>query len=490
MPNVSIRSPRLVAVGLLAGSVALGALATGLAPTGATAQTGVPAVQVGSFADLVEATSPAVVAVRVERTRSADGPMAQRLPPGMEDFMRRFGLPPEAMPGAPGGPRGGDETVRGIGSGFFIGPDGYLVTNNHVVEDADRVTIVRDDGTEHEAEIVGTDEKTDLALLKVEGEDFPYLQFGESDTVRPGDWVIAIGSPFGLGGSVTAGIVSARGRDLNAGPYDDFLQLDAPINRGNSGGPSLDAEGRVIGVNTAIFSPSGGSVGIGFAIPAALAQDVIADLRDDGRVDRGWLGVSIQPVTEDMASALGLDEASGALVADVMPDSPALAAGIESGDVIVSWNGTEIAEVGDLTRAVAATEQGSEADVTLWRGGTQRDFSVTVGLLPEDDRMASAPVEKPQMSALPGVEVMPLTPETRRQLGLDDSVTGVAVADVAANGPTDLRPGDVILRAGDRAIESPDDLAAALAAADREAVLLQVMRDGRTLFVAAPVSLG
>lgn len=397
--------------------------------------------------------------------------------------MRRFGLPQDGMPGQ--GPAPQDRTVQGIGSGFFISEDGFLVTNNHVVEGAERVTIVRDDGTEIEAEIIGTDEKTDLALLKAEGEGFPYLQFGDSDSVRPGDWVIAIGSPFGLGGSVTAGIVSARGRDLNAGPYDDFLQLDAPINRGNSGGPSLDAEGRVIGVNTAIFSPSGGSVGIGFAIPAAMAEDVIADLRDDGQVERGWLGVSIQPVTDDVAAAIGLATDEGALVADVMPESPALAAGIESGDVILDWNGTKIAEVGDLTRAVAATDQGSTVDVKLWRRGEEVTREVTVGLLPDDPREASAPADKPAMSGLAGVEIAPLTNAVRQQLGLDSDVSGVVVAATGPDSPTELRRGDVIVGAADRPVTSPEDLQSAIDQADRDTVLLRILRDGRTVFVAA-----
>ena len=286
------------------------------------------------FADIVEKVKPAVISVRVkidQPANSSGGDDASPFPPGspFEKFFRQFGMP--SMPN-------GHEIITGQGSGFFISSDGYAVTNNHVVQNAENVQVTTDDGKTFKAKVIGTDPRTDLALIKIDGNNFPYVKLADT-TPRVGDWVLAVGNPFGLGGTVTAGIVSARGRDIGAGPYDDFIQIDAPVNKGNSGGPTFDVDGNVIGVNTAIFSPSGGSVGIAFAIPADTVKSVIAQLRDKGSVTRGWIGVQIQSVTPDIADSMGLKQATGALVSEPQKDSPAAKAGIASGDVITSVNG-------------------------------------------------------------------------------------------------------------------------------------------------------
>lgn len=471
-------SARLWLTGTLMAGTALAAIGlTTTLPAGA--QTNVPAVTVGSFADLVEARSPAVVAVRVESDGGARA--AGQLPPEMEEFGRRFGFP---QPGGRG-PR------SGIGSGFFISPDGYLVTNHHVIDGADRITVTLEDGIDLPATLIGSDEKTDLAVLKVAGDDHPHLDFTDSDGVRPGDWVIAIGSPFGLGGTVTAGIVSARGRDLGAGPYDDFLQLDAAINRGNSGGPSLDAQGRVVGVNTAIYSPSGGSVGIGFAVPSNLAERIVADLIEDGRVDRGWLGVSIQPVTDGVAEALGLQQAAGALVADIVDGGPAEAAGVETGDVILRWGDVEIAEIGDLTRAVAETQAGAAVPMTIIREGDERVITADVGALPQE-QAATVPARMPMKSPLPGVRLGTLDQERRGELGLSEGAAGLVVDGLEAEAPDGLRTGDVLVEAAGLPITSIADLegAVALAAEEgRSTLLLRILREGRGLYLTVPSAL-
>src|SRR5476651_1342816 len=286
------------------------------------------------FADIVEKVKPAVISVRVKldggsQTSGLGGENMENVPPGLREFFRRFGMPDgqNGPQGMPRGPR--HNTITGQGSGFFISGDGYAVTNNHVVEKAESVQVTTDDGKVHEAKVIGVDPRSDLALIKVEGGSFPYVKLSDKSS-RIGDWVIAVGNPFGLGGTVTAGIVSARGRDIGSGPYDDFIQIDAPVNKGNSGGPTFDVDGNVIGVNTAIFSPSGGSVGIAFAIPADTVKTVVAQLRDKGSVTRGWIGVQIQPLTPDLADSMGLKQTTGALVSEPQPDSPALKAGIQS----------------------------------------------------------------------------------------------------------------------------------------------------------------
>ena len=323
--------------------------------TGAAAQTerrGERFTPPESFHPLAADKLPAVVSIISRQEITADqGPALPRLPPGLEEFLERFGdgFLDQFREGMPM-----PQPEEALGSGFIIDAEGYVVTNNHVVEGADEVRVILQDDQELPAEVVGRDPRTDLALLRVEAPDqLPALNWGDSDDALVGDWVMAIGNPFGLGGTVTTGVVSARARNIQAGPYDDFIQTDAAINRGNSGGPLLDMEGRVVGVNTAIFSPTGGSIGIGFAVPSAIAEPVITELRETGTVRRGWLGVQIQPVTDEIAEAIGLDEARGALVGDVIEGSPAADAGIQVGDVILRFAGREIEEVRDLTRAVA-----------------------------------------------------------------------------------------------------------------------------------------
>ena len=330
----------------------------------------------GSFADLVSAVRPAVVNVQVTRSiqPTAHARMMHRSP-GMDvpELFRHFrSMPWDAIPGIP--------RVEGVGSGFIIDASGLIVTSHHVVKGADSVTVTLQDGRKLEARVAGVDPKTDLALLEVDADDaLPTVELGDSDRTRVGDWVVAVGSPFGLGGTVTAGIVSARGRDIGSGPYDDYLQLDAPINRGNSGGPLFDRGGRVVGVNTAIFSPTGGNVGIGFAIPANVAKPVLESLRTDGKVDRGWLGVEIQHVDETMAEALGLEEPKGALIASVMEDGPADRASLRPGDVIVSFSGERVETMRDLPRIVAGIQSGAEVEIEVWRDGRSETLTATIG---------------------------------------------------------------------------------------------------------------
>lgn len=438
----------------------------------------------GSFADLVERVTPAVVTIT---TTMAEGPrqsLRQNLPPGMEEFFRRFGVP---VPDQDQQPERGDK-AQSLGSGFIIDPAGFVVTNNHVIDNARSITVTLSDGTELPAELVGTDPKTDLAVLKVKTErSLPHLNFGDSDAVRVGDWAIAIGNPFGLGGTVTAGIVSARGRNIHSGPYDDYLQIDASINRGNSGGPTFDVNGQVIGVNTAIYSPSGGSVGIGFAIPANLAQQVVAQLREKGRVDRGWLGVQIQDITPEIAAAVGLGTSTkGALVVDVTAGSPADKAGLKAGDVITRFNDSEIGTLRDLTRAVAATSEGSTVAVTVWRDGKAVQERVTIAGMEQD--VASGPQ---QTTPSLGLTVAPLTAEARKQLNLPADARGVVVTDTSAKAPQGIRPGDLIVAVGRAAISSPRDLRDRLDEARRggaKSVLLLIARDGGQRFVPVDLS--
>src|SRR5579871_2480002 len=332
------------------------------------------------FADIVEKVKPAVISVRVKMERPGNSHLNNDneeeipFPPGspFERFFRRFG-----MPNIPNGP----QVITGQGSGFFITADGYAVTNNHVVQNAESVQVTTDDGKSFTAKVIGTDPRTDLALIKVDGGEFPFVKLTEA-TPRVGDWVLAVGNPFGLGGTVTAGIVSARGRDIGTGPYDDFIQIDAPVNKGNSGGPTFDVNGEVIGVNTAIYSPSGGSVGIAFAIPAATVKNVVAQLRDKGSVTRGWIGVQIQPVTPDIADSMGLKEATGALVAEPQPDSPAVKAGIKSGDVIVSLNGEAVPDARTLARRISSMPPGTAVKLSVLHKGEDKVIDLSLGQLP------------------------------------------------------------------------------------------------------------
>jgi len=452
-----------------------------------------------SFADTIDHVRGAVVSVKVNIVESADDndgdqQAMPRLQPGdpLERFFRRFGE--QGMPGMPGMPGQRHQQRRGMaqGSGFIISSDGYVVTNNHVVKNArGDVSIVLDNSKTLTAKIIGTDEKTDLALLKInEGGNYPFVDFA-SAAPRVGDWVVAIGNPFGLGGTVTAGIVSARGRDIGAGPYDDFLQIDAPVNRGNSGGPTFNAAGKVVGVNTAIYSPSGGSVGIGFAIPASTVKDVIASLRETGKVARGYIGVQIQPVTQDIADSLGLKDAKGALVAETQSGTPAAKAGLKSGDVIVSVDGQNIDGPRDLSRRIAAYGPQHKVDVTYIRGGKDQTASVTLEALPNNPQRADAGSSRNRNNN--GAER--LDEKFGLALAPASSVAGagkegVVVAEVDPDGAgaqLGLRTGDVILEAAGNPVTKPSDVSNALADAKkngRKAVLLRIKSGENTRFVA------
>ena len=448
----------------------------------------VQGVQPISFADVVEKVRPAVVSVRVKTAGrelvggdNFDFELPFDLPEGspMEKFFDQFrdnrNMPQQRR-----------RPSTGLGSGFFISEDGYVVTNNHVVEEGQSVTVILDDGSEYPAEVIGLDEKTDLALLKVDADrEFTYVKFSDDD-IRVGDWVVAVGNPFGLGGTVTAGIISAHGRQIGAGPYDDFIQIDAAVNRGNSGGPAFNFKGEVVGVNTAIFSPSGGNVGIAFAIPADMAQRIVDDLKDDGSVVRGWLGVQIQPVTQDIADSLSLDDASGALVAEAQSGSPAEKAGIETGDTILAVNGETVEDPRELALMISDMAPGTKVTITYWRDGAKRDLEVTLGKLPETEKQAS--LEQPEEvkpSALKdfGMEIAP-----------SDENDGVLITDVDPNGQAaerGLQRGDIILEVGNTEVKDPSSVEKKLADAKQsglKAVLLRIKSGEQTRFVALPLS--
>jgi serine protease Do len=451
-----------------------------------------------SFADLAAKVTPAVVNIaskhKLAPAGDDNGHTPFVVPKGspFEDFFKHFNERQR--------PDNGAESMA-LGSGFIVDPAGYVVTNNHVVDDATEVNVTLNTGTTYPAKVIGTDKKTDLALLKVESPTpLPAVSFGDSDAVRVGDWVMAVGNPFGLGGTVTSGIVSARGRDLNSSPFDDFLQIDASINQGNSGGPTFSMAGDVIGINTAIFSPNGGSVGIGFAIPSNLAKTIIATLREKGSIERGWLGVQIQGVTPDIASAVGLDKPAGAIVSEVMPDSPAAKAGVKAGDVILSFGGKAVDRLHDLPRLVAAAPVGGKAEVTLWRDHATQTVTVEVAKLADDQVAANDnQPEAPTVPASDAVETLgltlaSLTPDLRQQFGIAETINGVVVTSVADDGPAakrGLQPGDVIEQVGSAPVATPQEvasLAKAARAENRDAVLLLVNRQGDELFVAVEVA--
>jgi serine protease Do len=446
-----------------------------------------------SFADLVQKVKPAVISVKVKIVEGDAQPMAFGGGRGELPFPN---LPPDHPMNRLFGPFGQDGWSGGqapkrfgeaLGSGFFISADGYAVTNNHVVDKAQTVSVTTDDGKTYSARVIGTDQKTDVALIKVDGPtDFPFVKLATSSP-RIGDWVLAVGNPFGLGGTVTAGIVSARGRDIGAGPYDDFLQIDAPVNRGNSGGPTFDLSGNVVGVNTAIYSPSGGSVGIAFAIPSQTVQSVVDELKDKGSVTRGYIGVQIQPVTGDIADGLGLKEAKGALVASIAADSPAGSAGLKSGDAILSVNGQNIADAKELSRDIAALKPGDKATLSVWRDGETRTITVTIAKFPTEKVASAAPSTEEATSA---GSKLGLTLAPASELGRGDK--GVAITRVDPDSPAaekGLKPGDVITVAAGKLVSTPEDVRKAVADAKREgrkAVLLQVERDGSSHYVAVP----
>lgn len=486
----------------IAGAIGLGAVATNTVPVLADAVR-VDGAQVPGFADVVEKVSPAVVSVRVKEkiqpasdTGSFDsGPGFDQLPDNhpLKKFFREFrgdgnGGQFQFRRGGPGG----DQQPRPVaqGSGFFISEDGYLVTNNHVVDGGQTFTVVTNDGRELDAKLIGTDPKTDLAVLKVDGGDkFTYVNFADDAKVRVGDWVVAVGNPFGLGGTVTAGIVSARGRDIGAGPYDDFIQIDAAVNHGNSGGPAFNLNGEVVGINTAIFSPSGGSVGIAFAIPASTAKDVVKDLMTSGSVDRGWIGVQIQPVDKDIAESLGMSNEKGALVAEAQDGGPGKAAGIKAGDVITAVDGKPVDGPRELARLIGNTAPGKEVEVTLWRDGKAETVKLTLGELKPDQKQASADQsQEPGKGATLGDFGLTVTPS--------EDGKGLVVTDVAPGSPADdrgLQAGDVITAVNSTQVNGTSDFEKAVGAAEKsgkKSVLVQITRDSDNRFVALPVAKG
>jgi len=440
------------------------------------------------FADIVEKVKPAVISVRVKIDQPSQPGLSNEddlpFPPGspFERFFKRFG--------APGNPRG-HEMITGQGSGFFISRDGYAVTNNHVVQNAENVQVTTDDGKTYTAKVIGTDSRTDLALIKVEGDNFPFVKLAD-DSPRVGDWVLAVGNPFGLGGTVTAGIVSARGRDIGAGPYDDFIQIDAPVNKGNSGGPTFDVDGNVIGVNTAIFSPSGGSVGIAFAIPADTVKSVIAQLRDKGSVTRGWIGVQIQTVTPDIADSLGLKQATGALVSEPQKDSPAAKAGIASGDVITSLNDTPVHDPRELARKIGTMSPGTTVKLDIVHSGQNKTVTLTLGTLPNEKQASNDQNQRDQRevpdSDMPNLGLT-LAPGNK----VSGGGNGVVVTAVSAGGIAaehGFQVGDVILEVGGKAVTTPAEVRKSLADARSEGkhtVLFRVKSNEGTKFVALPL---
>ena len=498
----------------IAGAIGMGAVTSGTAPVFAEAVR-VDAPQAPGFADVVEKVSPAVVSVRVKSPIEPandgpgslfngpgggfffDGPGMDNLPDDhpMKRFFREFrGDGPRAeRRDQSRQERKGPQRMRpsSQGSGFFISEDGYLVTNNHVVKDGASYTVVLDNGDELDAKLIGTDERTDLAVLKVDSDrKFTYVSFADDSKIRVGDWVVAVGNPFGLGGTVTAGIVSARGRDIGAGPYDDFIQIDAAVNRGNSGGPAFNLNGEVVGINTAIFSPSGGNVGIAFAIPASTAKDVVNQLMDGGSIKRGWLGVQIQPVTDEIADSVGLKSVKGALVSEAQADGPAKAVGIAAGDIITAVNGKDVASPRELARLVAGIAPDSSVKVDVWRNGETKSFDVKLGTLPGAQDRADATT--PDDDTKPGGSLadfgLTVTPS--------DDGKGLVVTDVdndSAAAERQMQAGDVIVAVNSKPVASTDDVNKAVAEAEkagRKAVLFQVKREETSRFVALPVGQG
>jgi serine protease Do len=474
-----------------------------------------------SFADLAAGLLPAVVNVSSSQkleARADRGPEIPGFPPGspFEQFFRDF-LDRNRPQGQGPNQRRGDRSpsphddgqgqgggrATSLGSGFIIDPAGFIVTNNHVIDGADEISVTLTDNTTLKAKLVGKDERVDLALLKVEA-DHPLtsVNFGDSDTARVGDWVLAIGNPFGLGGSVTAGIVSARGRDIRQGPYDDFIQTDAAINRGNSGGPLFNMNGEVIGINTAIYSPSGGSVGIGFSVPANLAKSVVMQLKEYGHARRGWLGVRIQQVTPDIAEAVGLKDVAGAMVAGVNDDGPADKAGIRNGDVILKFNGQDVKEMRTLPRIVAETEIGKMVPVVLWRDRHETTVQASVGELPDDVVQASAsptaptphPTDSTMMLSGIGARLSPITDALRDQYKLSPDQKGVVVTDVQSDGAAGSRgvkPGDVIVEVQQEPVSTPQDVQDRLdkyRKQNRKTVLMLVQNSDGLRWVPLPLS--
>ncbi|UVK43169.1 DegQ family serine endoprotease [Mesorhizobium sp. AR07] len=458
----------------------------------------------GSFAPIVAADKPAVVTVttimKAQPASADDGAPLGNSP--FDDYFRQF-FGDKGMPAPRTPPQEPAQRAEALGSGFIVAADGTIVTNNHVVDGASSIKVTLDDGTELPATLVGRDAKNDLAVLKIKADKpLPTVKWGDSDRLMTGDQVLAIGNPFGIGTTVTAGIVSARGRDLHSGPFDDFIQIDAPINHGNSGGPLVDVSGNVVGINTAIYSPNGGSVGVGFAIPSDQAQKVVAKLMKDGSIQYGYLGVEIQPVTQDVASAIGLDHPGGALVSQVNDGSPAAKAGVETGDVITSFAGQDVKDPKDLSRAVADVAPGAKETLDVWRKGKAMNISVDVGLNGDDVKTASVTdgsggpsAEQGSVPSI-GLGLMDITPDVRQEMNLAANQHGALVASVNPDKPASasgIQPGDIIVAVNQAPVKTARQVTQAIAQAGksgRKSVLLLVERDGGQIYVAVPFANG
>ncbi len=456
------------------------------------------AAQPQGFADMVERVKPSVISVKVTMNERASDTANKGDDDGsgspMERFFRRFGGP-DGVPQNPGR-EGRHGEMMGQGSGFFISSDGFAVTNNHVVDGADKVEVTTDAGKTYTAKVIGTDPRTDVALIKVEGgADLPFVKLSEG-RARIGDWVLAVGNPFGLGGTVTAGIVSASGRDIGSGPYDDFIQIDAPVNKGNSGGPAFNMQGEVVGVNTAIYSPSGGSVGIAFSIPASTVKNVIAQLKDKGSVSRGWIGVQIQPVTQDIADSMGLKQAEGALVADPQKDGPAAKAGLEAGDVITAVNGQSVKDARELARIIGGFAPGSTAKLDVLHKGQGKVVSLTLGQLPNAQE-AKADIEADGKGSTHGTDVprlgLTVAPAGKVDGAGKEGVVVMKVEPKSAAADRGLKKGDVILEVAGKSVTDPNDVREAIDAAhtDKKRSVLMRLRSGdASHYVAVPLANG
>ncbi|WP_083528546.1 Do family serine endopeptidase [Hyphomicrobium sp. CS1BSMeth3] len=480
----------IAAVAIVAGAVRAAEQNSNTESTTSPAAVAAPGqlAQMPSFADLAEHVKPTVVSVYVSAEQMGDasvlgeqGQGENVIPPGspFEFFFRQFG-----QPGLKAPPR----IIQAQGSGFFISPDGYILTNYHVVDHAKSVNVKTIDGQSYPARVIGTDAKTDLAVLKVDGKaGFPSVTFAET-VPRIGDWVLAVGNPFGLGGTVTAGIVSAQGRDIGSGPYDDFLQIDAPVNKGNSGGPTFNLRGQVVGVNTAIFSPSGGSVGIAFDIPADTAKAVAAQLEAKGAVTRGWMGVAVQNVTQDVADSVNLKQATGALVDQVQPGGPAAKSGLKAGDVILSIDGKVIADARDLARTVAAQDPGKSIALRIWQSGKEQTLRLTVAALPTEP----TPPAQPSRQSQPNLGLW-LAPAGEVEGAGAEGVVVVSIDPQGTAAEKGIQAGDVILEVGGKSVSTPRDVTTDLEAAQKNgqrAVLLRIKTATETHFVAVPIGRG